>query len=355
MKLIFSNLVANKNRFISKEYDLWTSIHKTTNSSVSIIDRSGYSPCPINYEILEVSKIPTHTYANQTYEEIIANRCQELMSLGQPLTILWSGGIDSTLIVASFLKQFDKSTLQSRIKIAMTADSIAENPVFYKNFILPNFELVSSETLPYQMYDDYGFIVTGELNDQLLGKALMNAWTIKNGVDINSTLNSGLIKEFYITQGLTVNEAEYWFDNIYQSAKTSNVELHTFADYFWWFNFCFFWQDTATRLYCLTPKFYTEHFKSGIRKCIHFYNVPDLQLWSINNPEQRKFTKWTEYKKLPKQLIFDLDKNQDYLNNKLKKPSLGNIWLARYIFQGIDSDFNLIKDLDIKNYLNIPR
>lgn len=352
MKLLFSNLILNSNIIDNHSYKLWTSIYKTTNPAVSIIDRSEYSDCPINYKILETSKIPTHQYVNQTYEEIINARCQEILNLDRPITVLWSGGIDSTLVIASLLKNFDKTLLNTKVNIALTLGSIIENPYFYRNFILPNFDLVSSELLPHHLYNNSRYIITGELNDQLLGKALMTDWNIKYGENsINNLIIPGQIAEFYVSKGLTDDEAEFWVNNICQSATSSNVILKSFADYFWWFNFCFFWQDTSMRIYCLTPPHYANDFATGTNNCIHFYNAPDLQLWSINNPDLRKFVKWADYKKISKTLIYELDKNEDYLNNKLKKPSLGNIWLARNAYQGIDENFNLIKDLNIADYL----
>lgn len=350
-KLLFSNLVLNNRDDLSDEYSLWNSIKKTINASTSIIDRTETVKCPINYKVLEESKIPTSQYNGDTYENIVSKRCEQLINLNTPIKILWSGGIDSTLVVATFLKNYNKDLLKSRITILMSRDSIVENPYFYKHFIAPTFNISNSEKLPHFLYDNDGIIVTGELNDQLSGKVNIRDWAIFMGNTLDDSLSKNLIVEYYVKKGLTVKEADYWYNNITSSASSLGIEITNINDFFWWFNFCFFWQDTSLRIYCLTLPFYANKFTQGTRSCVHFYNTPEFQLWALNNPSFRKFSTWNTYKQHSKDLIFKLDRNADYLKNKLKKPSLTNIWTARSVYQGIDDDYNLIRTLNIEEFL----
>jgi hypothetical protein len=350
--LIYSNLNSNKNRDISKEYELWISIFKTVNSAVSIIDRSSLIDCPIKYSVLSESRLPSTFQSNLSYSDLVSNRCQELFDQHKTLRILWSGGIDSTLILATLIKNYDREFLKNQVKVILTNDSIIENYNFYKNFVIPIFNVEGGETIPYKIFDNQGTIITGEANDQLFGSDILKDFIIQMGSEfVNSPFSKDIIKNYYATKGLTDHEFEYWFNNITSTAHALNVPLELCSDYFWWFNFCFKWQSVITRIHAITPKIFADQLKNNYSNCIHFYNTQEFQKWSISNPQHRHFESWTNYKYHAKELIYELSQDYDYLKNKIKIGSLHNIYAGRYIYEGIDQNFQLIKNIDIEDFL----
>lgn len=350
--LIYSNLNSNKTKEISKEYSSWVSIFKTVNSAVSIVDRSNLVNCPIRYHVLPESQLPATFYSSLSYSDLVSNRCQELFDQKHNLRILWSGGIDSTLILATLVKNYDKEFLKTRVKVILTHDSIIENYNFYKKFVIPIFDVEGGETIPYKIFDNQGTVVTGEANDQLFGSDISKDFIIHMGVDsVNSSFSKDIIRLYYAKKGLSDSDFEYWFNNITSTADRLDIPIDLCSDYFWWFNFCFKWQSVITRIHAITPKFFANQLKDNYSNCIHFYNTREFQKWSISNPQYRHFENWTNYKYHAKELIYDLTEDYDYLKNKIKIGSLHNIYAGRYIYEGIDQNFQLIKNINIEDFL----
>lgn len=337
---------------LGEDYNLWVSIYKTIGSAISLVDRSNFTNCPINYAILKDSQFPFELYTSESYESIVNERCAELLNLKQPLRILWSGGIDSTLILSSFLKNYDVSFLKNHIQVIMTYESIVENPTFYKKFVAPNFNIIGGEILPYLISDNNGPVITGEHNDQLFGSDILRSFLALMGKEtLNKKLSKDIIKDYYSIRGLNDKEFEYWYENIVKSAESVNIKLEVCSDFFWWFNFCFKWQSILLRIHTMTPKLLAHNLKNTINNVIHFYCTKKFQQWSVSNPNFRHFDKINRYKFHAKELIYNLDKDNNYLLNKLKNPSLHNMLTGRHIYQGIDENYCLIKNIEIENYL----
>jgi PP-loop superfamily ATP-utilizing enzyme len=58
-------------------------------------------------------------------------------ALNKKILLFYSGGIDSTFMVISFLKALSKQDVKDKLVIAMSLDAIHENPNFYHNIFLP--------------------------------------------------------------------------------------------------------------------------------------------------------------------------------------------------------------------------
>ena len=67
--------------------------------------------------------------------------------------------------------------------------------MFYHECILPNFDLVSSETMPW-LFDGSMFIVTGELNDQLFGSDMMRGLLLKDKTSVMSRFDKDYLLKF---------------------------------------------------------------------------------------------------------------------------------------------------------------
>ena len=75
---------------------------------------------------------------NKTYEDITDARTEDVRKLiiekNTKFAVAYSGGIDSTLVVASLIKNLTKEQL-TNIYIYCDTASVIENPIFYKKFI----------------------------------------------------------------------------------------------------------------------------------------------------------------------------------------------------------------------------
>ena len=182
--LYYFNPITVTKGLLTKDAISWSKVYNLIGRAVGMNDRSGTLTQPIKQAIYDRCRLPVLEDRAYSYEECCDRRARELWDLstelGKPIGILWSGGIDSTGIVVSFLRNFSLAELKSRVKIIISMESILENKNFYTNHILPNFEFVNSEYLPW-LFDGSMLIISGELNDQLFGSDLISKFLLNEG------------------------------------------------------------------------------------------------------------------------------------------------------------------------------
>ena len=97
-----------------------------------IVDRSGNTKYPFKLHIRNKWKKPNVNTANIDLETACNNRVEEIISQHlPPYNIYWSGGIDSTLVLISFMKRVNYKD----IIVHHTIGSVIENQYFYENII----------------------------------------------------------------------------------------------------------------------------------------------------------------------------------------------------------------------------
>ena len=83
-------------------------------------DRSGTIPHYLNIDNSK-SPIPTADNFNLSFAEVVEKRAKELLALGKPINISWSGGLDSTFILFTL---YHYANDKSQIKVYGTYSSI---------------------------------------------------------------------------------------------------------------------------------------------------------------------------------------------------------------------------------------
>jgi hypothetical protein len=335
-----------------KDFDLWNTWYNVFTQSWDFVDRTEQFKFPIRTEIYDQCRLPVLSNKHLSYKECCDKRAKEIwdtsIRLNKPIGIMWSGGIDSTRVMVSFLENFSIAELKDRVKIICSEYSISENPEFYQKYIVPHFELINSENMPW-LFDGSMLLVTGEMNDELFGTHMLKNYLFTNPSTYTTKFNKQNIFNYFSTR--IKNDQATWLlvDGVIAAADKYGMVLENEADWFWWWNFSFKWQLCYLRLIILAmpklwPTLNAEYMKNYIH---HFYSTDDFQLWSINSPETRIIKKWTDYKFQAKKEIFDFDGNQHYFETKTKRGSLYTVFSHRNLAEAIDSDFNLIERLDI--------
>jgi hypothetical protein len=69
---------------------------------------------------------------NKSFKEICDSAATNILNEGKPVDIFWSGGIDSTVVVISFL---NVCTDLSQINIVYDKGGIKEYPLFYEKYV----------------------------------------------------------------------------------------------------------------------------------------------------------------------------------------------------------------------------
>lgn len=335
----------------------WKKIYNWINPGVELTDRTGLLKLPIAALPYSGCSIPTPVPVSYSYKDCCNRKAQELMDLSEqlqkPLGIMWSGGIDSTRVMVSFLENYPLSLLKERIKVILSEESVIENPEFYRNYILPNFGFINSEYTPW-LFNRELILVTGELNDQLMGSDTMKAYRLFNKDKFNQPFDrthilsyvNGLIKDEKIS-ALIVNA-------VVNASVKHGVPIEQNCDWFWWYNFCFKWQGIWFRLMVIASPNQWQYIDSEFPGTYlhHFYSDAEFQLWSINNRPYRSMETWTDYKKVAKLDIFNFDGNQDYFDTKIKKGSLYTVFSQRSMVDAIDLNWKLVPKLENIDWYN---
>jgi hypothetical protein len=269
---------------------------------------------------------------NKTYKDVCLERAKELLNhskaINKPITLLYSGGIDSTTVAVSFLIAAEGD--YSNIQIALNTDSIRENPKFYYQHIRNKLKMISSERVM-DILDGNSIMVGGEFNDQLFGSDIYGGLKTFASMDIlDEEYSEKNIIPFLVHNGLSELGAKAWYDLLDSQIRATRIcEIKTVKDFFWWYNFSFKWQSVYYRIPARTnqPELINDEFLKNYYQ--QFFMADNFQKWSVLNPDKKINKSWSSYKLAAKEFIFEYTQDRDYFENKLKFGSLLGILRQR--------------------------
>ena len=324
------NLVPNHKMSIS---DLLGFVVET-NPTIGV-DRTGILDNRFKYK--SISPIPTISENfNKTFEDICYETAQLLINLNKPISIFWSGGIDSTCLLATFMKLVSDP---KQIRVVMTPKSIEEYPWFYEEKIKGHYDILMYHNFihrydPRQSVAGGHFagdeiILTGSFGDQLFGSIkVVNNLDIKDmfwkeAFDNDMLFGAGLSRQKaktgvnWQTDILCKKEVRDFIRDILPiQLKEAPFEIKTTFDLFWWLNFTIKWQCIVFR----PLGFNTELTKKKFNQMEAFYDASDFQQWAMLNPDLKEKGTPETYKFPMKDVIYDFTKDVHYRDNKTKDP-----------------------------------
>lgn len=321
-------------------------------NNVSIIDRSNTFANPLNTALLSISILPELNNSH-SFETLCDNRARALMDQAiannKKIAVMYSGGIDSTLILCAFLKNCNSEEVK-RVTVLLSEQSILENQNFYHSYVISNFDCVSSFRFPAFIGNTDYIFISGEHGDQLFGSAIAQAYEVAYGFDaLFQPLNNshGALADFLSNRGAK-KYAEPILQLFLKLCDNAPVPIETPYHFFWWINFSTKWQAVYTRL---LP--YSKHKKTIAleENYTTFYCTKEFQQWSMANTDQFIKDSFATAKFIAKQYIYDLNKDSSYLH-KIKMGSLCNLLNNKEIVYAIDEDLNFITKPLGQEYLN---
>ena len=325
------------------------------NAKVMPIDRTGTIKIPIHTTSL--FPLPSFRPFKKTLEEICNDRAQELLrradKLQIPIKVFYSGGIDSSLVLVSLLKNAT-DTQRKNITILMNEASIAENPRLYHDHIHGKLQTDSSILFSYVLGQN-ALLLSGEHNDQLNGSDMVGSLMQTYGpAVINKPYNRETFFSFFNSKLKDEALTDFYLDLFEKLIAAAPVPIRTNYEYLWWINFALKWQTVSMRMLPYTAerntaKITADYFNTNLAP---FYRTDDFQLWSMNNPDKKIKDTWNSYKWACKDIIYDFTKDADYRDNKSKKGSLHGLLLQQHAYDFIDDSFNFYRELNIAEYYN---
>ena len=309
--------------------------------------RLNFKPDLYPFKLLseEISQLPKRQ--SLQFDECCEARVADLEKTKTPIYVLWSGGIDSTAVLVSFLKH-GSVDLRKRTTVLMNLHSLKEYPAFFKT-ICREFKMETSFA-ELETYTEKGLVITGELGDQLFGSDII--------FDVASLYGEESLKKPYqdILPKLFINRAgEKQGLEVYQGIEGIAAEapfaLKTCFDFLWWWNFSQKWQHVKFR-FLLNGSW--KKPEMALKQVQAFYDSVDFQLWSIQNHNQKIGQSVDSYKHIVKQIIVETTGDTSY-SKKLKKGSLGYIWFGKSAHFALNEEFQFVPGSMAISYIKEKR
>jgi hypothetical protein len=293
---------------------------------------------------------------NKSFADITNQTAIELKNkihqTGNPAVVLYSGGIDSTLVVSAILKNFSSTELDL-VNIILSDDSIKENPEFYAKFICPNFNILSFNDYSLDDLFDLNYtIVTGIGGDEIFGPQWPE-YTIRFFRDIIRSPYKQHQSEIerYFAFGASESFGKWFYQQIDQNITETKIPIESVFDFFWWK--CFNLKTISMALTNLVMHTTVEPKKS-LKQLNHWFLNQDYQLWSMARNEVKTQIDPLIHKFPAKQYIYDLDKNELYYKYKIKTSSFSLVYpeINNNVF-ALDQNYNRINltDIDIDSII----
>ncbi len=327
---------------------------KIYTGGVMFLDRTGTIKAPVRTKSLY--PMPALRPMPKTYEELCNERAQELLKraddLGVRMYVFWSGGIDSTCVLVSLLKNSTPAQ-RDNITVVMSEDSIAENPNFYYDHLRGKIDLEPGTMAPYLFLGGDYFIVNGEHNDQLFGSDMVAKFIAKYGESyINRPYSRDVI--FALFDGMTQDAAmtNLFMDTFERLRNAAPIDIATNHDFFWWINFCLKWQLVNMFVLTYASPRNAPHITNEYRQTHYapFYNTEEFQVWSMNNLDKRIKDTWESYKWVCKDVIYDFTKDADYRDHKTKRGSRYFLLKNQFSFSHIDENMRFLKQDELAEF-----
>jgi hypothetical protein len=323
------------------DWKRWRSLYKFVNYGVTILDRTGKIKTPIKTELFDQLGMPSYQEDfSLSYKQCCENRVLELVqkqdSLGVPITLMYSGGIDSSMILASFIHVLGVEKTADRVKICMSREGIYENPWAWEKYIRPHFSVLSSEKYD-SMLNRTSIVVAGEGNDQLLGTDIYKniiQWGGSHYLNLPATVTT--ITDYLRFKNLTEEEIDLWYSLIQSTVDAAVCPIVTVGDWWWWLNFNCKWSNVYWRMLVYAdPSTIDKDYLCNYYQ--QFFNTVDFQRWSMKDRTHKIVDSYVTYKYHARELIADMLNIPEYLF-KTKKGSLYDLTRSKKSSDVIDAD-----------------
>ena len=284
-------------------------IQKYFQLNAGMLDRSGTIHTPFNSVISNPLPKFDNNF-NQTYTDCIMSKMNEINLIYQntdkKFRLLYSGGIDSTAILAGFIKYYGLEDTAKILEISCTPDSIDENPWAWDRYIRKvDFKIRSSLDHRYHWNDDV-ITIMGEGNDHLFGGLGTGPWNkFVNDKNLYTNVTREIIIEYLLwsNKKSDISDAEYCADNFIKIANIAPFPIDNMYLFIWWVKFVLDWEAIMIRVLAQSP---TDI--APMDKLIQFYNTEDFQQWSMHfhRDHPTEFAESTNYKQECKKFILDV-------------------------------------------------
>ena len=309
---------------------------------------------PWNQKVPDKFKmLPYDPNFNKTFEEVTNEQACKIkagIQSGKKYSLMYSGGMDSTLVAVALMKNLTKEELQS-VVICASMHSIIENPNFWREHIYGKFKILDSNEHLYDDYINMGYTpITADEGDCILGTSiglqlyhnydyfvsLMDPAVQGNLLKLKYKIADGSVHytayKDILVRYFAIGESDYelefgklLYEKYHRNVITSSVPIYSLHDFFWWLIFNVKYLNCSVR----GAIYYNSSLpiEQTINSIENWFNAPGYQYWSmVNNNNGLKIRNTlASYKYIQRKYIYDFDKNDWYFHFKTKLESMSNL------------------------------
>lgn len=323
---IFVNPEYHKQRDLipgGREFEV---MFKLFSHNITFLDRTNTVQVPLKTSLLPHMRLPDPVFTGTSFEEICDKRAREVLdhaaATNREIAVMYSGGVDSTLILCAFLKVARPEELK-RIIVLLSDKSIHENPNFYNNFVSKTFRCDSSFKFPAYVGNDKILFLTGENADQLFGSQVIAGLSAFAGWDmlfkpLKETEDT--LRGFFWSSVLDKykDDAVAAFEVLKRICDNAPIPIDNAYKFFWWINFAMKWQSVYVRL---MPYSWNKSTIKLEENYTTFFSPAEFQLWAMENADQLAGDDPSQSKIVAKRYILDVNGDKTYL----RKPKIGSL------------------------------
>lgn len=325
------NYTEKYDKFINIDIDSIFSLSTIMLTSKYYYDRFNLLNNNTTYNFKNLNSVPKFKCENNNIEEICdivvekyINYCNKNNKI---IAILWSGGVDSTCTLVSFLK--NKNLNLNKFIVLYTQLSINENQYFFDNYIKNKIKSKKFNNVEFDSFinslinnDNYLF-VSSQCGDQLFGSTFCKS---KNSVKYYFMPWEEALREIYNNHDYSNFIPKYKYKEIIfykhlaiykRFIKDLNLNIRYFYQFSWLLDFSFKWNYVRYENPILIGNNYlVDNYKP-------FFEDMLFQEWGINNiinniHKNNMYFDKQYYKLQLKDIIYKYDNNRDYYINKGK-------------------------------------
>lgn len=330
----------------------WSKAHRFFGNNTCLIDRSFSISMPFKCRVFPWLEIPSMQHSRDRFDTICFSAAdsiwQRAIKKDQQISVMWSGGIDSTLALSSLLMTAPAQQLH-RLTVLLSRESMIEYPWYYHNVIKNKLKVGASDAW-YQWVDPNCIIVTGEGGDQLINGGFYRLRKFVQEQEIKASSADTTIKLL----SLASKDPTYTYESVVEPLVASaKCDLEFPLSDIWWSVFCLDWQSRYLTLMNNLPEFKRPTLDDDYleNNWIMFFQSPEMQTWAMNT--QHVFLdSGLDNKKILKDIIYQHTQDRIYRDNKTKKSSMMNVKRSNPSNAGITADFEFVGRID-DAYLNL--
>lgn len=267
------------------------------------VDRTGKIPHYLN---IKIDPMPVKQLFTKSFEQVVNERVNEILSQGRPIKVLWSGGLDSTFVL--FALMANAKDLK-QISVFGTYGSVLESGGLFDKFIKDRVQYtirVNGNDAP-ELEEDC-VLVSGMLGNQIFGP---------EQADITKRGNKRFGGVGYMNTPWDQHVRQNEYELLAPAVEASPRSIKTLGDFRWFMSFNFLWQQSRY-------EHWTQFSPDVAKNIIGFFDTNEFQQWALNTEEPFQLDQKNDltHRWQMRELISQWTEDTSYANYKTKAVSI---------------------------------